>query len=87
MRNLFFLIGFLVLSCSIFSCEKRKIEKVEMLNCVVSSCEKIERNSIHDEINPPRYRLKTSCNILLISYEIYEVGDTLQIEVHKYKQD
>jgi len=85
MKNVFIFASFLFFGTFFTSSCVEKAKEINVKNCIILSCEEIKRSSVHDEINPISYRLKTDCNAVIISREKYSVGDTIQIKIYKYK--
>lgn len=80
MKSLFLLILCIV---TIYSCspDKRDIKEIA---CSVEKCELIEKKSVHDDINPPKYKVYTDCGYYFFGYRKYEIGDTAILRLVKY---
>jgi len=79
MKSLIFL---LLISATIFSCssESKHIKEIE---CVVDKCEMIPKKSVHDDINPNKYKVHTDCGGF-IGYKPYQIGDTVILRSVSY---
>jgi hypothetical protein len=74
-----------LVSLSLTSCLEIK-KKEEIIKCVVTSCEEIEANSIHEEMNRPLgYRLETSCGRSFRTKAKYQAGDTIEVTKVSYQ--
>lgn len=84
MKNLVLLILVVFTSFFIFSCETPN-KKIEEIGCVVIKVSEIEKQSVHDDINPTKYRVYTDCGQYFIGYKKYERGDSVTIRLVTYK--
>lgn len=74
-----------LVSLSLTSCLEIK-KKEEIIKCVVTSCEIIEPNSIHEEMNKPLgYKLQTSCGRSFRTKIKYQSGDTIEVTKVSYQ--
>jgi hypothetical protein len=79
MKSLIFL---LLISVTIFSCTS-KSKHIKEIECVVDKCEMIEKKSVHDDINPNKYRVHTDCGNF-IGYKSYEIGEKVMLRYVNY---
>jgi len=90
------IIAILLVFVSIVSCTtKVKDEKTITIGkdkfdlvqtkAVVSTCEKMESVSVHDDINP-RYKIVTVDSMEFKSSRKFSVGDTIDVRVYKKRK-
>ena len=83
MKNLVLLIFILFSLSFIFSC-KTQNRKIEEIGCVVIKTSEIKKQSVHDDINPTKYKVYTDCGQYFIGYKKYEKGDSVTIRLVTY---
>ncbi len=79
MKSLIFL---LLISSTIFSCSS-KSKYIKEIKCVVDKCEMIPKQSVHDDINPNKYKVHTDCGSF-IGCKSYQIGDTVILRSFSY---
>jgi len=72
-----------VMSLFLYSCIVKNTTKE--IDCVVIGSEVVPKKSIHDEMNPTKYRIETDCGGFFTSRKNYLVGDTVRMTIVRYK--
>lgn len=72
-----------LVSISLFSCSNKKPE-ITKIKCVVEDCTEIPRISVHDDIRPKRWRVK-SCERTFVSGKPYNIGDSIEVQIVDYR--
>lgn len=72
------------LSLIFYSCSGPKIKEERIEKKHVDSCIIVPKVSVHDEINPRKWRVYSD-GISYISHKPYEVGDSIEITYITYK--
>jgi hypothetical protein len=72
-----------LIAISLFSCSDKQPE-ITKIKCAVENCEEVPRISVHDDIRPKRWRIK-SCDRTFVSGKPYNIGDSIEIQIVDYR--
>lgn len=67
----------------LFSCSHKEPE-ISKIKCIIEDCQEIPRISVHDDIRPKRWRIK-SCDRTFVVGKAYNIGDSIEVQVVDYR--
>lgn len=67
----------------LFSCSDKQ-PKIRKIKCLIEDCQEIPRISVHDDIRPKRWRVK-SCDRTFVVGNPYNIGDSIEVQVVDYR--